>query len=79
MAGACGYLCTFEDLHDERSTWLDLAHKKTDEAVFGAYGWDPGTSNEDLLEKLLALNLERGGVGRRETSPRTSSGMSEDP
>jgi hypothetical protein len=38
---------------------LDLAHKKLDEAVFAAYGWDPGMSDEELLQRLLALNLER--------------------
>jgi hypothetical protein len=47
--------------HLERPTWLDLAHQKLDRAVFAAYGWDPGISDEELLEKLLALNLERAG------------------
>ena len=42
-----------------RPAWLDLAHRKLDEAVFAAYGWDPGLSDEQILEKLLALNLER--------------------
>ena len=30
-----------------------------DEAVFAAYGWPSDTSNDDLLARLLALNLER--------------------
>jgi len=51
---------TLTNLYNERPTWLDLAHKKLDEAVFAAYNWDPGMSAEELLEKLLALNLERG-------------------
>jgi restriction-modification enzyme MmeI-like protein len=50
---------TLTNLYNERPTWLDLAHKKLDEAVFAAYGWDPGISDEEILEKLLALNLER--------------------
>jgi hypothetical protein len=29
--------------------------------VFAAYGWDPGMGDEELLAKLLALNLERAG------------------
>jgi len=29
--------------------------------VFAAYGWDPAMSDEEILEKLLALNLERTG------------------
>ena len=35
-------------------------HKRLDEAVFTAYGWASDLSDEEILEKLLALNLERG-------------------
>jgi type II restriction/modification system DNA methylase subunit YeeA len=54
---------TLTNLYNQRPTWLDLAHRKLDEAVFAAYGWDPGISDEEILEKLLALNLERAGEG----------------
>ncbi|MBI3823717.1 MAG: hypothetical protein HY289_13695 [Planctomycetes bacterium] len=37
----------------------DLAHQKLDAAVFAAYGWDPALSDEDILAKLLELNLQR--------------------
>jgi hypothetical protein len=37
----------------------DFAHKRLDEAVFAAYGWHSDLSEEEILEKLLALNLER--------------------
>lgn len=50
---------TLTNLYNERPTWLDLAHKKLDAAVFAAYGWDPTLSDDDLLAALLALNLER--------------------
>jgi len=50
---------TLTNLYNERPTWLDLAHQKLDAAVFAAYGWDPDISDEQLLERLLALNLER--------------------
>ena len=50
---------TLTHLYNQRPTWLDLAHRKLDEAVFAAYGWDPGMSDEEILERLLALNLER--------------------
>ena len=50
---------TLTNLYNQRPTWLDLAHKKLDAAVFAAYGWDAGMSDEELLERLLALNLER--------------------
>ncbi|MEM7735549.1 MAG: DNA methyltransferase, partial [Deinococcota bacterium] len=38
---------------------LLLAHEKLDAAVAAAYGWDWPLSEEDILERLLALNLER--------------------
>ncbi|HSL42090.1 MAG TPA: hypothetical protein VK897_01585 [Anaerolineales bacterium] len=40
-------------------TWFDLAHKRLDAAVSAAYGWQSDPSDEEILEKLLALNLER--------------------
>src|SRR5215216_1474215 len=52
---------TFTNLYNARPTWLDLAHKRLDEAVFAAYGWKPDLSDEEILEKLLSLNLERAG------------------
>ena len=50
---------TLTNLYNQRPTWLDLAHKRLDEAVFAAYGWTSDLSDEEILEKLLALNLER--------------------
>jgi type II restriction/modification system DNA methylase subunit YeeA len=50
---------TLTNLYNQRPTWLDLAHQKLDAAVFAAYGWDPTISDDDLLERLLALNLKR--------------------
>lgn len=52
---------TLTNLYNERPTWLDLAHRKLDAAVFAAYGWQPDLSDEDILAALLALNLERAG------------------
>jgi hypothetical protein len=37
----------------------DLAHKKLDAAVAAAYGFPADLSDEQILEKLLALNLAR--------------------
>ncbi len=54
---------TLTNLYNERPTWLALAHEKLDAAVFLAYGWDPSLTDEQILEKLLALNLERAGGG----------------
>jgi len=53
---------TLTNLYNERPTWLDLAHRRLDEAVFAACGWDPALSDEEILAKLLALNLERAAA-----------------
>jgi hypothetical protein len=37
---------------------IDL-NVKSVEAVFTAYGWPSDLSDEEILERLLALNLER--------------------
>lgn len=50
---------TLTNLYNERPTWLDLAHKKLDAVVFDAYGWPADLTDDDLLARLLALNLER--------------------
>jgi hypothetical protein len=42
------------------SVGLGLDAKRLDEAVFATYyGWKSDLSDEEILEKLLALNLER--------------------
>lgn len=38
---------------------LLLAHEKLDVAVAAAYGWEWPLSEDEILERLLALNLER--------------------
>ena len=46
------------NLYNERPTWLRFAHQKLDAAVFAAYGWPENLTDDGILEKLLALNLE---------------------
>ena len=48
---------TLTNLYNQRPTWLDLAHRKLDEAVLDAYGWPHDLSDEEILERLLVLNL----------------------
>jgi hypothetical protein len=55
---------TLTNLYNQRPTWLDLAHRRLDEAVLAAYGWPADIGDEELLEHLLALNLERAGASR---------------
>jgi hypothetical protein len=50
---------TLTNLYNERPAWLDLAHRKLDQAVFAAYGWDHELSDGDILARLLELNNER--------------------
>ncbi|NLE60281.1 MAG: class I SAM-dependent DNA methyltransferase, partial [Planctomycetes bacterium] len=50
---------TLTRLYNERPTWLRLAHEKLDRAVLDAYGWRHDLTDEQILERLLALNLER--------------------
>ena len=52
---------TLTNLYNARPTWLDLAHRRLDAAVLVAYGWPADLGGEALLERLLALNLARGG------------------
>ena len=52
---------TLTNLYNQRPTWLDLAHRKLDQAVLDAYGWPHDLTDEQILERLLALNLERAG------------------
>lgn len=50
---------TLTNLYNERPTWLANAHDRLDRAVLDAYGWPRDLSDEDILSRLLALNLER--------------------
>ena len=52
---------TLTHLYNQRPTWLELAHRKLDDAVLDAYGWPHGLADEEILARLLALNLERSG------------------
>jgi type II restriction/modification system DNA methylase subunit YeeA len=50
---------TLTNLYNKRPTWLALAHERLDTAVFAAYDWPHDLTDEQILERLLALNLER--------------------
>ncbi len=53
---------TLTNLYNERPTWLDLAHRRLDEAVFAAYGWPADLTDDVLLANLLELNLHRANA-----------------
>jgi type II restriction/modification system DNA methylase subunit YeeA len=55
---------TLTNLYNERPTWLDMAHRRLDGAVAAAYGWPADLTDEQVLERLFALNQERAAAGR---------------
>jgi hypothetical protein len=59
---------TLTKLYNDRPTWLDLAHRRLDEAVATAYGWPAKMTDEDILSALLELNLSRPAVGQSATT-----------
>lgn len=48
----------------QRPAWLDHAHKDIDAAVAAAYGWPADLTDDEILERLFALNQERAAQGR---------------
>ena len=55
---------TLTKLYNLSPAWLDAAHKALDLAVAQAYGWTDyrgDMPDEEILKRLLALNLERAG------------------
>ena len=50
---------TMTNLYNDPPTWLQIAHREVDEAVFAAYGWAADLSDDEILARLLELNLER--------------------
>ena len=53
---------TLTNLYNAKPTWLANAHRDLDQAVAKAYGWDdytPAMADEEILRRLLALNLAR--------------------
>jgi hypothetical protein len=47
---------------DKRPPWLSNAHDELNAAVFAAYDWKPGLSDDEILARLLELNLS-GAAG----------------
>ncbi len=53
---------TLTNLYNQRQTWLDGLHRTLDAAVLAAYGWPSSLTDDELLERLLALNGARAGA-----------------
>jgi len=50
---------TLTNLYNAKPSWLSNAHKRLDDAVAVAYGWAEDISDDEVLNRLLALNMER--------------------
>ena len=66
---------TLTNLYNERPTWLSNAHARLDAAVLAAYGWPADLSDQEILARLLALNLERATPS---TAPASTADDDED-
>lgn len=59
---------TLTKLYNSKPAWLVNAHRNLDQAVAAAYGWPGDTTDQEALERLLELNLDRA---RRSIDPET--------
>lgn len=50
---------TLTKLYNTRPAWLDHLHRDLDEAVAAAYGWTWPLNDDEILQRLLNLNLSR--------------------
>ena len=56
---------TLTNLYNQRPAWLHAAHEALDAAVATAYNWpdyNPAMTDDEILQRLLALNLARAEV-----------------
>ena len=51
---------TLTNLYNQRPTWLDLAHKKLDEAVFADYGWSNRLPKQHPRAVAVGATAPRG-------------------
>lgn len=50
---------TLSALYNEKPSWLRMAHKELDRAVYAAYGWSVDVPEGEMLENLFELNKVR--------------------
>jgi len=53
---------TLTNLYNQRPTWLEQAHERLDRMVHAAYGWEYPLDPDEVLARLLELNLARAGI-----------------
>jgi len=65
---------TLTHLYNAKPAWLSMAHQQLDQAVATAYGWldyTPDMPDDEILKRLLALNLARSAIISGNTHPQT--------
>ena len=55
---------TLTNLYNSPPTWLTHAHERLDRAVHGAYDWPYPLADDEILARLLELNLARTVAAR---------------
>ena len=70
---------TLTNLYNERPAWLGHAHTTLNDAVAAAYGWPADLNHDEILSRLLALNLERAAEEAKAAKPakKTQRGKSD--
>ena len=59
---------TLTNLYNERPAWLAHAHARLDAAVAAAYGFPADLSDDEILARLLALNLARAAAEQSQSA-----------
>src|SRR5262249_32787564 len=65
---------TLTNLYNKRPAWRANHHAKLDTAVAAAYGWPANLSEDDILARLLELNLARAAA--EQVNAKKSAGKS---
>lgn len=60
---------TLTSLYNQRPAWLEFSHAELDRAVFAAYGWPADLPDEEVLARLLELNLARASAATPGAAP----------
>jgi len=55
---------TLTNLYNSRPTWLTQAHERLDRAVHAAYGWQYPLDDDEVLARLLEMNLARSAASK---------------
>ena len=50
---------TLTNLYNSPPTWLTRAHERLDRVVYAAYGWSYPLADDEVLVRLLEMNLKR--------------------